>query len=733
MQKAYTLLGELTAQKPYHFILGGLLLIFFCLLGLTRFKLETNPQQLWVGPGSRAAQDKAAYEASFGPFYRVAQLILSTTPQHKGDFISTTGLPAIVNDANIQLLFDMQDLVNNVTVCFKPFGTVCATQSILQFWHMDRSFYLSEQAKSRYATKLSPDYCFGHWYTQCRSAFEAPMDPHVILGGFSTGPDFRNYSADATAFVVTYPIDSNPGNLAAALAWESAFIQLAKGPLSKMAAAANLSLAFQAERSVEDELKRESYTDASVVAVSYLVMLVYIALALAALPPPRQLQQLFVLSRASLGAGGVLIVAGSVAGALGLCSMMGMWSTLIIMEVIPFLVLAVGVDNMFVLAHALSRQDAALPLVTRSALALGSAGPSITLAASCEVLAFGLGALTPMPAVRNFSLCAATAVLLDFLLQVSEAALSPASSYIASPAASWLDDFLSWINPSLNKCCRLSPAGSPQLGPAGSRCPPPDQPPCSANVSACGDCQVCLAELPGGRPQLEQVERFLPWFLQSSPSVDCAKGGAGAYNNALQKDQADLTGIAGLSQGVITSSAFRTYHTALNAQQDFIGALSAARAFTETASKELGLELYPYSVFHIFFEQYLNVKRDALLLVGLPLLAVFSVAWLFTGSLWGSLILLGMLISLMLQLAGAMRLAGIEVNAVSLVNLAMALGIAVEFCAHILHSFCVSHGSRVARAKAALVKMGAPVTSGITLTKFAGVVVLAFARTQIFE
>jgi hypothetical protein len=30
-------------------------------------------------------------------------------------------------------------------------------------------------------------------------------------------------------------------------------------------------------------------------------------------------------------------------------------------------------------------------------------------------------------------------------------------------------------------------------------------------------------------------------------------------------------------------------------------------------------------------------------------------------------------------------------------------------------------------------QMGAPVTSGITLTKFAGVVVLAFARTQIFE
>lgn len=60
----------------------------------------------------------------------------------------------------------------------------------------------------------------------------------------------RNYSADATAFVVTYPIDSNPGNLQAALAWETAFIELAQTELSSMAAAAKLKLAFQAERYV---------------------------------------------------------------------------------------------------------------------------------------------------------------------------------------------------------------------------------------------------------------------------------------------------------------------------------------------------------------------------------------------------------------------------------------------------------------------------------------------------
>lgn len=71
-------------------------------------------QALWVGPGSRAAHDKASFESSFGPFYRVTQIIIHTTPQSTSDFTSTTGLPAIVTDAHIRLLFDMQYLVDSL-------------------------------------------------------------------------------------------------------------------------------------------------------------------------------------------------------------------------------------------------------------------------------------------------------------------------------------------------------------------------------------------------------------------------------------------------------------------------------------------------------------------------------------------------------------------------------------------------------------------------------------------
>lgn len=77
------------------------------------------------------------------------------------------------------------------------------------------------------------------------------MDPHVVLGGFPTGPTFRNYSADATAFVVTYPVNSDAGNVAAARAWEAAFVALARGKLSDMARGAGLALSFSSERSVQ--------------------------------------------------------------------------------------------------------------------------------------------------------------------------------------------------------------------------------------------------------------------------------------------------------------------------------------------------------------------------------------------------------------------------------------------------------------------------------------------------
>jgi Niemann-Pick C1 protein len=74
-------------------------------------------------------------------------------------------------------------------------------------------------------------------------------------------------------------------------------------------------------------------------------MFIYISIALGDFPS--KIHNGFLL-----GFGGILIVAFSMIGSIGLVSYMKIGLTMISAEVIPFLILAIGVDNMFIITHA---------------------------------------------------------------------------------------------------------------------------------------------------------------------------------------------------------------------------------------------------------------------------------------------------------------------------------------------------------------------------------------------
>lgn len=176
---------------------------------------------------------------------------------------------------------------------------------------------------------------------------------------------------------------------------------------------------------MEMEINRESYTDVPTVAMSYLVMFCYVALALGRY---RSFHRLVIDSKATVAICGILIVLGSISAAVGLFSFTGQKVTMIIAEVIPFLVLAIGVDNIFIIIHQYERlgleqlyQSGCVSLPEeRLALSIGRIGPSLMLSALGETLAFALGILiVGMPAVKSFSMIAAISVWIDFCLQVT--------------------------------------------------------------------------------------------------------------------------------------------------------------------------------------------------------------------------------------------------------------------------------------------------------------------------
>lgn len=126
-------------------------------------------------------------------------------------------------------------------------------------------------------------------------------------------------------------------------------------------------------------------------------------------------------SKITLAVGGIAVVLASVACSFGFFGYLGVSTTMLTIEVIPFLVLAVGVDNIFMLVHTYQRIDA--DAFERPCDAIGAAlahvGPSILLTSVSECCCFGIGALSNMPAVRTFALYACVAILLDFLLQIT--------------------------------------------------------------------------------------------------------------------------------------------------------------------------------------------------------------------------------------------------------------------------------------------------------------------------
>lgn len=73
-------------------------------------------------------------------------------------------------------------------------------------------------------------------------------------------------------------------------------------------------------------------------------------------------------------------------------------------QIVPFLALGLGVQDMFLLTHTYVEQAGDVPREERTGLVLRKSGLSVLLASLCNVLAFLAAALLPIPALRVFCL-----------------------------------------------------------------------------------------------------------------------------------------------------------------------------------------------------------------------------------------------------------------------------------------------------------------------------------------
>jgi Niemann-Pick C1 protein len=455
-----------TGNNPFKVIGVVLVIVIVCSIGLSKIEVETNPVKLWVAESSRPYKERDHYGELFMPFYRSQQIIL--VPKDGGNINRVEYLKEAIR---------LQQMVADVTsgpadaaypervtlgdICWKVTGTTCTVNSITQYFQnrMDHfEFYekydlaLDHFSQCLYSPSNSDVATCGTLSTKlkagdsipssmsdcpCLAAFGAPMNLYnTYLGGFPSGaPDNTTLYLESRAIVSTalvynyYDDDLNDPSVL----WEREYIELLKVESKRNEM---FTIYFMAETSVQDEIKEESSGDILPVALSYSLMIIYVSLGINRWSFQKSF---FQTSKISVGFLGIICIMLAVASTIGIFMWFGVKLQLVIMEVVPFLTLAIGVDNIFLIVHAVGQKhdelrvaqpdlfvglendanavrDVASKVVSEG---LGYIAPSIFMASFAESVAFAFGCISPMPAVLWFAAFACVAVAINFCVQMT--------------------------------------------------------------------------------------------------------------------------------------------------------------------------------------------------------------------------------------------------------------------------------------------------------------------------
>eukprot|EP00644_Phytophthora_capsici_P009276 jgi/Phyca11/563749/estExt2_Genewise1.C_PHYCAscaffold_130087 len=851
-------------------------------LGLLNMQVQTDPQGLWVPPDSVAAREQLRFDELFGPFFRIQQLIFYVEGDTKSDSDSDL-VQSATCDANhdlVQRRFLLQMAKANVTLrledfCYRPIkGKGCLVTSPFQYW-LTNSTLLQQDPDIKLTTACQTTDVELKEHSPCMDQNGVPVMREVVFGGLSRDECHQNpdpcgeSTPQAEALMVTFLLNNNPENetyTRYAEIWEKeVFLKIAQESAEALnpsrrngndefiwdsiedqelanAGVDGMRLTYMAGRSVADSLVVQTKQNAFIVVVSYLVMFFYVSASLGKFTNPVQ-------SRFGLGFTGIVIVLLSLGAAMGVsCAVLQMEVTMITLEVVPFLVLAIGVDNMFILTNEFDPEDELLMMKQVMGETMVNVGPSIVVAAIAETLAFLVGALTRIPALTSFCVVAALAVAADFALQMtwfaSALVLDARRSKVHYQYDLLVDDtnedgdaptrssnvgiiqrFVekSYIPFLLRRSTKvlvlvtalamvtLSAFGSSELplgleqelavptdfylheffkkqtalGEAG----PPAYVVLDNNVDYTDaqlqqDVNLLLDELSGLRqyiqlpvyswlhtfnhevflaPEYEYgalstanvtpnslfyplVKNFTRILIDSTCCQHFGLCGAQYEGDIIfsQPEANDRSEDAKLS---IVGSRMRFQLNALRNQSMYVNSNYYLHDVTSQWSAGRAATAFPYALVFVFEEQYTYIQGVALQSVLLALAVVFGAVFvLMDGSLRLTAVVTLCVLSMAFSQLGFLFvwnvLAGpgaeTSINAVSVVNLLACIGLGVEFCVHMAHQFSFSRRHHLGttgndHTRYALTSVGASVFSGITLTKFCGIGVLAFAPSMLFR
>ncbi|KAK1747162.1 patched family protein [Skeletonema marinoi] len=142
---------------------------------------------------------------------------------------------------------------------------------------------------------------------------------------------------------------------------------------------------------------------------------------------------------------------------------------------------------------------------------------------------------------------------------------------------------------------------------------------------------------------------------------------------------------------------------------------------------------FPYSATFIAIEGFKIINTELYRNVGLAIAAVGIIVLITVANIVTAMLITVNVAFCIIEILGAMFALGLVIDSVSVINIVLAVGLSIDYSAHIGHCFMVKGGTdNDARATESLADIGASVLNG-AMSTFLAVAVLLFSKSYVFR
>ena len=384
LERFFGWFGEGIAKHPLVTISICLVFVSVCSVGFVWFQAENRTVKLFIPQSSQAIDDLNTAEKYFRVKFREEIILLVAASDHPNVLAPDCLRQAFKAHRAVMELDSYSDFCVTLSGDKAQSQEDCMMINPLEFLQFNESNLNSknlaqvqdELTRADNTSKLMRN---GRpfWYNFNR-----------MFGGASrTHGGITEAKALQMVYLMRDPTDEDTNEKV--LDWEKTFIDKVSSFENSLSC---FEVHYSSERSLDDAIAESSGSDVTLVSITFTLMITFACVMLGKFLNP-------LTGHSLLANAGVFAVALGILAGFGLA----MWCRVpfvSIVGVLPFLVLGIGIDDMFILVDELDRQPRDMSKTDIIKAVMSHSGATVTMTTMTDLVAFAVSTSTSFPAIR---------------------------------------------------------------------------------------------------------------------------------------------------------------------------------------------------------------------------------------------------------------------------------------------------------------------------------------------